>query len=550
MGSFVFKPNSSKNYYVKLDSTEKKQYALPEIKNKGYVLQLIENIQDTITLKVIQNATLVKETIYIRVQVKGIVYSIAKTRLDKVKNIRIPLKGIPQGIAEVTLFNKNLYPLAERLVYLNHNQKIYIQAVLDKEKYLTKELVKIRLKATDQNNTPVVAHLGLSVFDALYKNPRDSKTIETHFHLTEQLKGKLYNPDYYFNTKNTNRKDALDLLLLTQGWRKYVWNESNLKDLQIQKKAVINDTIAGTISIKKNKRNEIKLQEQYLMAFNGFNQSSKSFIEVNNRGGFKIFPTHLEEAKGGYLYLKLLGNEDIVKNLSIDIAEGNFKKINRLTRSKYLQYPIKTKVEQVKEDIPLSYLSAKNVNKLEEVVVKGEHTHVFRDKYMGTLDSLAKLNINTDYVCISNYLNCPIHLHSDKNTIPVEGVVYKQYTGFKWNANGTYTIRGIKTEKYSYPKYTDAELLKKFNLVSIKGNYPKKIFYEPVYDTKEQNDGFPDYRNTLYWKPDIITDENGEATISFHCSDINTKFIGVIEGVSGDGYLGTQNFEFFVRKRK
>jgi hypothetical protein len=50
-------------------------------------------------------------------------------------------------------------------------------------------------------------------------------------------------------------------------------------------------------------------------------------------------------------------------------------------------------------------------------------------------------------------------------------------------------------------------------LARIKGYYPKKEFYQPDYD-KEQ-DPLPDYRNTLLWAPDIITDENGNATLEF-----------------------------------
>ena len=97
--------------------------------------------------------------------------------------------------------------------------------------------------------------------------------------------------------------------------------------------------------------------------------------------------------------------------------------------------------------------------------------------------------------------------------------------------------------------YSEDELLKLFNISGIKGYYPQKVFFEPVYNVEEQIEDFSDYRNTLYWKPDIITDENGEAVVNFYCSDINTRFMGHIEGVSGDGLLGTQNFEFYVRKR-
>jgi hypothetical protein len=48
----------------------------------------------------------------------------------------------------------------------------------------------------------------------------------------------------------------------------------------------------------------------------------------------------------------------------------------------------------------------------------------------------------------------------------------------------------------------------------------------------------------------VTTDENGEAIIEFFCSDINTGFVGKVEGVSGDGKLGSETFEFKVLKTK
>jgi len=171
---------------------------------------------------------------------------------------------------------------------------------------------------------------------------------------------------------------------------------------------------------------------------------------------------------------------------------------------------------------------------------------------MSTLDSLAKLYMNRgDYVSHPcGHLNCPLHEFDDSNTRPIEGEEYEQIVGFEWKNEGKriYTIKGYETVVYKYPDLTNEQLLEKFNLVRIKGYYPKKKFYYPVYDAVSRFEGFPDYRNTLYWKSDILTNENGEATITFYCSDINTKFMGSIEGVSDEGLLGRQNFEFNVRK--
>lgn len=90
----------------------------------------------------------------------------------------------------------------------------------------------------------------------------------------------------------------------------------------------------------------------------------------------------------------------------------------------------------------------------------------------------------------------------------------------------------------------EEELLHMNNLYRTKGYYAAREFYQP--DEIDMQLSTPDARNTLLWQPSIDTDEKGEATISFYCSDINTEFIGVVEGTDGAGLLGTGKCEFRV----
>ncbi|MCB0451216.1 MAG: hypothetical protein KDC97_13965, partial [Confluentibacter sp.] len=298
MGRFNFTPDNTKRYHIRLDSlATEKQYTLPVIKAKGYVLQLVDNTKEGLTFKVSKNTDLNKETLYLRVQVRGVVYSVAKAVVTKERLIKIPLNDISQGIAEVTLFDQEIEPVAERLVYVNQDQKLNIKAVLDKGEYLTKDQVKLKLKVTDQNNNPVIAHLGLSIFDAFYNNSKDTKTIESHYHLSTQLKGKLYNPSYYFNPENTNRYQALDLLLLTQGWRAYQWTEANLKQESLKKYPVLNDTVTGKLNTK-NKKDQALLSQQHVMAFTADKKNPEAFIEVDSLGNFTVYPKDMQQAKG------------------------------------------------------------------------------------------------------------------------------------------------------------------------------------------------------------------------------------------------------------
>ncbi|WP_418604213.1 hypothetical protein [Hwangdonia sp.] len=554
MGRFNFTPDNTKRYHIILDSlATEKQYTLPVIKAKGYVLQLVDNTKEGLTFKVSKNTDLNKETLYLRVQVRGVVYSVAKAVITKERLIKIPLKGIPQGIAEVTLFDQELEPVAERLVYVNQDQKLNIKAVLDKGEYLTKDQVKLKLKVTDQNNNPIIAHLGLSVYDAFYNNPEDSKTIESHYHLSAQLKGRLYNPSYYFNPENTNRYQALDLLLLTQGWRAYQWAEANLKQESLKKYPVLNDTVTGKLNTK-NKKDQALLSQQHVMAFTADKKNPEAFIEVDSLGNFTVYPKDMQQAKG-HLYLKLLLNNPKNK-ISIAINDPSFVTINRLQQQKAFNYPKAPKMES-KTNIDLKpFTLANGVNKLDEIIVTGKKKRVFRDKYMGRLDSIAKLDMNNDFICHHDHqaLNCWQHQREPNSARPVEGKKYNVFfdkygnqLGQDWINTGAYEFKVLE---YRYPVLTEADLLKKFKIARIKGYYGKKEFYSPVYDTQDLIDDFPDYRNTLFWQPDIITNESGEATIEFSTSDINSKFIGVIEGVNGNGELGRQTFEFYVRKRE
>jgi len=63
-------------------------------------------------------------------------------------------------------------------------------------------------------------------------------------------------------------------------------------------------------------------------------------------------------------------------------------------------------------------------------------------------------------------------------------------------------------------------------------------FYSPRYDTPEAYaNSMPDLRSTIYWKPDVIPDLDGRASVDFYTADTPTSYSVVIEGVCPDGRL-------------
>ena len=118
---------------------------------------------------------------------------------------------------------------------------------------------------------------------------------------------------------------------------------------------------------------------------------------------------------------------------------------------------------------------------------------------------------------------------------PINGKFY-EISKFKYANDGRhFVVEDRISITYKGPYYSEEELLRMNNIYHTKGYYGKREFYQP--DEWDMQSSVPDARNTLLWLPNLVTDENGEA--EFYCSDINTGFIGVVEGTDGQGLLGT-----------
>lgn len=535
MGSFYLKPVPGAKYHIRLNAPNRDTiFSLPVIKDKGLVMHLLRREKDNLIFNILQSRASEPQTIFLRLQIRGRVQVIASGLLRDSLQVKIPTINSPQGIAEVTLFDQELRPLVERLVYLNPDRSLNISTTLSKVTYKTREKVSLQIRTSDKDGRPVQASMGVNVYDKLYNNPEDAQDILTHFYLSSQLKGKIYDPAYYFNDANKDRDEALDVLLLTQGWRSYLWNEDELKEMR-NRKQVLTDSTKGKLIAVNAKRYKPKVQ--VLMAFST-DEREKRTVFTDSMGEFALAPEDF--VKGRWSYLKRFDPGTEAYTISV---EDQFKSIRDIHTNLQLNYPVgRSAIAEKNEDIPVSRINLGAIN-LDEVNIVARKQNVFRDKYMGRLDSIAKLDGNTDFVHPgSNWLNVPV---GSSGTRPVEGQKYTIWAGnnpVPTSVPFNFGRGDFKEIIYHYPKFTEEELLKKFKLARIKGYYEKREFYTPEYD-KEPN-SLPDYRNTLLWAPDVVTDKKGQATLEFFCSDINSSFHGIIEGVGGAALLGKNEFYF------
>ena len=539
MGMFALCPHSGKDYKVVL--SDGKSFPFPTIEPSGLTLRVSRNNNSGITLLISASDTTARQfTIFAKM--RGILCCSAKGTVRGQQKVKLPIDKFPtQGIVEITLTEGDV-PIAERLVYINPTQQLIITAKPNRKQYNRRDESKTTLMVTNSSGQPVKAELALSVFDKAYLYQPGHESILSHCFLSEEIRGNIFNPTYYFDEENQDRLQALDLLLMTQGWRRYVWDKKPSQEHQI-----LYDGVCGK---------DFKERWQYIQAFTP--QSDTCLVMTDSLGRFEIEPSIMETLRGN-IYLKPLVKSPKAR-LSLVVPFDTIKSYQQ-GRERYLPQHHIFKTEHGERDITNGFGTVV----LKDIYVNAKRRSPYRDKVMGSLDSLAIL-ASGEWVCnckafgTEGYLN-DYHGYSHhpesapptpglKRSLPKRG---KTYRVIKYVPTGRYLVDVDMDDPphnivYYGPQYSEEDLLKKYNMWKAQGYYPKRVFYEP--DPAELMIPTPDARNTLQWKPALLTDENGKAEVSFTTSDVNTEFIGIVEAIDGTGLLGYQTFTFRVIKNK
>ncbi|MBR5255285.1 MAG: hypothetical protein IKV62_00730 [Bacteroidales bacterium] len=292
---------------------------------------------------------------------------------------------------------------------------------------------------------------------------------------------------------------------------------------------------------------------QYIQAFSP--QSDTCLVMTDSLGRFEIDPDLMNGMRGN-VYLKPM----ITRPKPKLVLDSPFDSIDvyRQGRSRDL---VQNRLTRPDEDYPV-FQYGPGVIVLDEAVVKARRRARFQDKVLGELDSLTILD-SPEWVCvhgdikyINNYLgfthhpgNGPFDPYLGERLVPKRGETYRisilvlDNYPIWWRDDACHYGPLI----YGGPYYTEEDLLEMYGMSKAQGYHPVREFYEP--DEKDLASPAPDYRNLLQWRPTVLTDENGGAEITFGASDVNTEFIGVIEGLDGLGLVGCQTFTFRVFKQ-
>jgi len=570
-GRFRLAPATNKKYtaYIKTATGRSFSQSLPPVLSSGYTMEVKRQEKD-LHIRVYSHGV-EGSSAYLLVHTRGIVKKAVRLTLQHGEAaFTVPFVDMGDGISHITLFDGNRRPVCERLYYGGSPQPLGVQAVTDAAAY------RQRRKITLTVNTADMANLSLAVFrnDSLQKTePFD---IRSYLWLSSELKGKIESPGWYFSDQPDSTAEAIDNLLLTQGWRRFNWHDVLQKKLPAFTYLpeidghIINGKITDSLT-RKGRRGSL-----VFLSFPGTH--NKFYTSESDRDGHLVFYT-----KDVYGQSELIAEADDLLNSPAGIEifdpfseEYSLNKLPSLQLRKEYAEALRTNsinaqvVRKFGEDrlkelrYPPLVDTTKFYGKADETYLLDNYTRfttmeeVLREYVLGILVGKSGKNYRLTVIdALSNSLlkDNPLVLLDGVPVLDMNRII--EYDPLKvrkldivkgkyyYGPSLFYGIADFTTYKGNMENY---EMSRNAVVLDYDGLQMQREFYSPVYETPEQQQhSLADYRNLLFWNPEIRTGKDGKAEISFYSSDLSGSYNGIIQGISADGKSGSTHFSFTVQ---
>ena len=226
MGNLNFTPKAGENYKAVIrlpDTTIEEQ--LPAVYKQGYVMRLENADESHIKITVSSNIA-GNNNVYLLVHSQNVIKDFQQGSSSSGKTVFVIEKNkLSDGISSFTIFNSNIQPVCERLYFKKPASKLNIEMQPDKTVYQLRQPVSISLNTTNSLNKPAIANMSVSVFMIDSLQPPVFIDIASYLLLSTELKGNIKSPGYYFQDTDKEVDEAADNLMLTQGWRRFKWED-------------------------------------------------------------------------------------------------------------------------------------------------------------------------------------------------------------------------------------------------------------------------------------------------------------------------------------
>ncbi|MFV0607415.1 MAG: hypothetical protein ACK5NK_16430 [Niabella sp.] len=580
MGYFAIIPQQNELYYATIvNDNTLKQYALPIPTHQGVAFS-VNNIANGKSFKITQlpgNETF-KAAYMVGQMQNEIVFKQPFTGNKNAIGGIIPTGELLSGILQLTVFNKDGMPLAERITFIDNKEYILPATfTADTVNANTRQRNHFSISLPDT----VIGNFSIAVTDADYETAdMREQNIFSFFLLNSDLKGYIHNPAWYFlpDSNADKKSQALDLVMMTNGWTRFKWEDAVKNTLP---KPLYKDngfiTMQGRINIEGRKKLFANKELIYFMSPRDTTKKRfgmPKFIETDSAGNFRvdsmvffgdmnILFSDIKGSKSKYIKVTLT-DDSLYKRYNLPQVIIPFKDTLTETGAKlneeYAEYikaeglmldavTVKTRVKSKQEELDERYTSGmfsgginSRILDLTNEMAVGQY--IF-DYLQGRLPGI---NVSRDaegqYVLTyrsGGFGGSNVTLYLDEmqtdatfiESIPVNQIAFVKLMGNFVGAPGGGTALAIYMKKGAE---LSAVTESATDIIPYTGYTITKEFYSPDYEVKKPIDNKADNRITLHWMPLIYAAHvNAKIPVIFYNNDRTKRFKIVAEGVTNDG---------------
>ncbi len=212
MGLVRFTPRLGVSYMAEVRDAmgREKRAALPAVRDNATVLHVKRSADSTIVHAVGAPA----DKAVIVVQERGQLLAVGQGM------VVLDNGSMPTGVVQALLLDELWKRLSERMFFNIGDEPGRVAVTTNRPTYDSRELVQVRVAASGFGVPQ--GDYAVSVTDNRSVTVDSVSAMRVNLLLQSELQGRIHNPAYYFETDSTGlRAHHLDLLMRTQGWRRY-----------------------------------------------------------------------------------------------------------------------------------------------------------------------------------------------------------------------------------------------------------------------------------------------------------------------------------------
>ena len=612
MGLFFLTPEPGKSYYATVDGFPAFRYKFEPVKVGGKIQLINHTAKEAIVNVAVNSEKLVDGDFYLVNMFRGEVLFYKEFKMDGANKVfKIENSSLKPGINKLVLLDKTLTPVSERLLFLENFEMNNLLVQTDAGIY--NKRAEIQLQISDENFLKEEDYSNLSVLvvhEFVVPEKGFSKNILSQYLIDSEISGFIESSADLFVDTEISSEAKLRLVMLTNGYGSYFWNNAPHKfelmnykqEAGISLKGAAKNTLTGNkvangkITIAIQKEDEIAFLTQTTDSMGNFifpglifNDTATVHIQGKNEAGKMNMDIDIEPA-----FRNTEANDVHVKLLS-ELSNDPSK----LAGLKY-QLAMENKKNAPKSNIGKSKNEANGSGKLDgyfrlyktaDFVLDVEP---FEQSYSNVLDFMVGkvpgVDINGDDVRIrgaSGFGNGSLPLFlidgvplSGNQVISFPGKVARNSVENERGSSNVdeqliQTVRAIpisdveKIEVLKSPQNLAAFGVKGANGViaiytrrgelnteyattksiiknRIVGYSKYRQFYSPKYLPDDLTEKRHSLNTLLYWNPEVKT-KDGFTALGFFSSDLPGKYNVFVEGIANDGKICLGTAQFEVK---